>query len=691
MMKRFSRIVALLLLSLMIAAVGLPATAESGDTSPPVIESVTIQNHTTNKLYTENDTLSVKIKATDNFGINYIFFRIVNNATGEEKYYDLSAPDNADEYTIEVPLQHYNSGDYYFATLEVWDPGSNNAVYETALDPYFCFCVENSSYNTGAPKVSGISISPKSGNSQKTKFTYTVTVEPFGNSGIKTVRLLVGGLVAEQSTRGCDIELLPTGKPNEYSATFSFHERTLEPMRNMELLYISVETTDGQIYLLTPADSKLTWIENHFTGYTSKDLAVVLTDIVEDNDAPTLVSWKYPASVVYTPDTMTMQITASDKTSAPNSVDVWLQKEGDDTVSIPGATTIVKSGKTTVFDVGFEFPKYYVDGILYVGKIRVSDNAGNSTTYSVEDGTLEKKTIEVIDGASGDYYTSTTDAALLDIVRGAAEEKGKTVLINVTEKNPIVPKEVFEIIAGKDVTVIFEKMYANFQSTSQVDDGIEWVMYGKHVDKAKAKDINAYVKIVEESWSNLAAETDFKKPKNEKKDRFIRFIFANNGELPGKATIRFKPGFTLRNFTNANDMRLYYLNDETGDISLIQKNIKTEKTGYFHFNITHNSSYALVGEYAAKDTASSSGSNTNSVTSSNNTSKEETSTPVSSNSDAANEMVSEETEDTDDGNDNSTTVIIIVSVVALLLIGGAAAFFIIYKKKSAKDQTKTLE
>lgn len=683
-MKTYSRILVLVLTIVMLICVAAPTYAASGDTVAPVIHSVTIEGHTANKTYTENNTLKVKIKASDNFQITYIYFTIRQNGDYENMLYELHRPDIADEYVIEVPLKYFNTGDYFFTGLEVWDSQYNQTAYEVDLNPYFYFSVNNSSYTTGVPRVNSMTVYPKSGNSQKTNFTYTINVSPVGDSGIKSVSGIVGRIIGTQQQSGCQFEFEPTGKKNEYSATICFKDRTHELYRTMEVLYITVETNDGKVYSMIPTDSKLTWIPDYIGNYKSKDLSVTLTDVVEDTDAPQLVSWKYLTETLYTPDIMKMQVTATDKTTEPVSVEVWMKKEGsDEIIAIPGGLKTISSGKTAVFEMSFEFRKYEFDGTIYISEMRIDDRMGNSTTYSVANGTLEKKIFEVVDGAVADYYTSTTDKNLLNIVSAAALEKGKIVCINITDKNRIIPKEVFEIIAGQDVTVIFEKMYDNAWSDSEADDGIEWVMYGKHVDKAKAKDINAYVKVVKESWRGLEAETEFKKPNGEKKDNFIRIVFANNGELPGKATIRFKPGFTLRSFTNANDMRLYYLNDETHKVDLIQSKIKTEKTGYFHFNITHNSSYAFVGEYAASDNSSSgNGANGNNGSSQ---VVDSTSSDLTTNTNTTESGVVE-----NNGGEDSSMVIVIIIVVVVVFAAAGVFGFIFFKKKKAQTTPKTL-
>ena len=268
-----------------------------------------------------------------------------------------------------------------------------------------------------------------------------------------------------------------------------------------------------------------------------------------------------------------------------------------------------------------------------------------------------------------------------------------------TPKHTLTMNLALEIIAGKDVTVIFEKMYDYSSSSGESDDGIEWVMYGKHIDIAKAKDINAYINIKQEDWRDEAVRKLFKKPSREKGNTFIRIIFADNGELPGKATIRFKPGFTLRCLVNEDDMRLYYLNEKSSSVDLVASNIKAEKTGYFHLNITHNSSYAFVGEYAG----SSSENNGNSGISNGNVSSKSESTSKNesevSSSQATEEINKSEVTNTSSSvttigsipeKDSNALTIVLIILGAVILLGGSAFGYIYYKKKTAKAKENNI-
>ena len=703
-MKKMIRFAALFICLVLIFAGVFTASADSVDNEAPVIHSVKIKNHLSFDTYGPNDTLKVEIKATDNIQMQYIYFYIKSVQTEEELLYELHTPKFADEYTIEVPLKYFTSGDYYFSGLWVWDAAGNKAHRELTINDYaFRFSVDNPNYKAGVPIVRSIKITPDKGNSKTTKFTYTAIVEPTGSATITRV------------SGFCGLDLEPTGKKNEYSVTFTFRDRVESNVKYVDISPLSVNTSDEKVYIFYPEDTEVSWAEYFMEGVKKKDLTVELTDVVvfEDHDLPELKGYKCETEVVYKPDILKVQVTAFDKTSEPIIAGVRIKKVGDPSFSHSGASYYwppnelvfpEKGNITKVLDVTVEIPKQFENGTYYISQIELMDQLGNHSFYNVEDGTLQKHTFEIKDDIEFDYFTSVTSPDLLDVVGKAANEKGKIVLINITEQNPIIPKAIFEIIAGKDVTVVFEKLYDFDWSSDSSDSGFEWEMYGKHVDKAKAKDINAYVTIVADSWSALSREGKFKNPNGNKYDTFIRINFANNGELPGKATIRFKPGFTMSGWANTYDMKLYYLNESTGKVELIQSNIKTEKTGYFHFNITHNSSYAFVGDY--KEGSSGGGGNGGSGNggsgnggSGNGGTAENPDGDTAPEGDANSETTESgegstttigalNTDENTEKGGNALTVVIIV-LGALALIGGGVFGYLYYKKRKAKKDEET--
>ena len=70
--------------------------------------------------------------------------------------------------------------------------------------------------------------------------------------------------------------------------------------------------------------------------------------------------------------------------------------------------------------------------------------------------------------------------------------------------------------------------------------------------------------------------------------------FVNNGDLPGKATIRIKSTDTISSILENKKIYVYYYNEDSDNFCIIDSNIKLTKDGYYEFEIDHNSNYLLV-------------------------------------------------------------------------------------------------
>ena len=159
-----------------------------------------------------------------------------------------------------------------------------------------------------------------------------------------------------------------------------------------------------------------------------------------------------------------------------------------------------------------------------------------------------------------------TEEKIKDITK--SEEKTE-ITINATG-NSIISKEVFNSIKGTNKKLIIK--YQNH----------EIIFNGK--DITNAKDIDASIKIV-----CISDDETFKEISN---NGYI-INFAENGELPGKATIKLKATDEMKQFFKNKKAFLYYY-DETNKKYTILYNTLTVKDDYIEFTINHNSKYVLT-------------------------------------------------------------------------------------------------
>jgi len=153
---------------------------------------------------------------------------------------------------------------------------------------------------------------------------------------------------------------------------------------------------------------------------------------------------------------------------------------------------------------------------------------------------------------------------------------GSSIVINVT--NIHADKAIFDAIKGTNKTVIFKQ------------DGIEWIFNGKDIIN-ETKDIDLTVNIArlnETKSANKGALIE----KFKGADVCI-ISFADNGLLPGKATVKVKLSSDWLIGKDKNNIYIYYYNKTTKLAEVVAKGLKVDTEGYVQFNITHNSDYIV--------------------------------------------------------------------------------------------------
>ncbi|MDO4859739.1 MAG: hypothetical protein Q4A48_01790 [Bacillota bacterium] len=110
------------------------------------------------------------------------------------------------------------------------------------------------------------------------------------------------------------------------------------------------------------------------------------------------------------------------------------------------------------------------------------------------------------------------DLSNTEEVLNAVEEmkEGETAVLDAINET-VVPKALFESIAGKDKTVVC------------TTDNTEWIFNGKDISQSAAKRVNVQTQLNQESGKQLGFDEDKK---------VLKIDFGNNGALPGKTQVR---------------------------------------------------------------------------------------------------------------------------------------------------------
>ena len=146
-------------------------------------------------------------------------------------------------------------------------------------------------------------------------------------------------------------------------------------------------------------------------------------------------------------------------------------------------------------------------------------------------------------------------------------------------------QEVFEAIKGQDKTISLESA------------GIEWVFNGRDITDENIKDIDLTTGI-EAKWSS---DSDAANGIDWDQNALI-LSFAENGKLPGKATIRIKADYVFKNEVGTENLYVYYYDNTTKEYVQVAANLTITQDEYLEFTIDHNSDFVITkGELKEKE------------------------------------------------------------------------------------------
>lgn len=202
----------------------------------------------------------------------------------------------------------------------------------------------------------------------------------------------------------------------------------------------------------------------------------------------------------------------------------------------------------------------------------------------------------------------------------------------------VVPGDVLDTIAGKDVTIVFD-----------MGNGITWSVNGNSITTDKVSDIDFSVKVGEEAGNNIPVDVI----NNVTGERYsIQISLAYDGEF----------GFTAVLSINmeAKNVGLYanlfYYNETTGELEFICAD-EIAEDGTADLTFTHASDYTIVIDEAPMD---GNGADDSTGTGSNNV--------------------------TTESKEDSWNLLWIIIIGAIVIVAGLGIFFIIKKKEDKEDK-----
>ena len=168
------------------------------------------------------------------------------------------------------------------------------------------------------------------------------------------------------------------------------------------------------------------------------------------------------------------------------------------------------------------------------------------------------------------YNNSEITQDILAKISNSTETQSITINL---DNNVNISEDIFETIKGKEI-----KLTINVGENQIIFNGN---------DITTPKDINAEISY------NLASEDTLLK---EIVEEGVVINFANNGKLPGTATIRIKVTDEMKKALNMETILVYHYDEETKELSQMTSNATYKEDGFIEFSIDHNSKYLFVNE-----------------------------------------------------------------------------------------------
>ena len=539
------------------------------DADAPVLNGVSIDKTEVKAGESFTLTLDVTEKIS---GLNYIQVTFVNETTGKNKRFSFSEIDastSMHSVTCTVPVDEA-AGIFRLKEVTLMDVQGNQISYYDGkiLDQISVTITNGTSEDKEAPTITNVSVSP---NSVSAPGEVTLTI------GVKDDVSGVNYANVEFVNR-------QTGHKIEETETYS------SPVTNGTIeVKIPVTQYDGNgIYELNSV--QLMDANSHLVEYSSKNEEYPSANILpqevsftitnngtEDITPPVLESISVDKTEIEAPGTVTLTLKVSDEPAGYRTAIV------DVVNTATGNSKHFYSDRENPSNVTVNISQFEPSGVMRVDTVYLFDNNNNMSRYdSIE---LVQNTayplpqeatflVKNIDETSGDIVSATTSPDLVDEIDKMAE--GNTAHI-YHGNNDVLSKDVFGAIAGKNKTIAVES------------DGIQWIFEGEEIDESKIKDINLGTTIEEKWFSESDVNEEIAWEQNA-----VVLQFADNGDLPGKATIRVKIDPVFKDYIGTENLYVYYYDNTTKEFKEIAAGLNTQSDGYIEFTITHNSDFVIT-------------------------------------------------------------------------------------------------
>ena len=317
--------------------------------------------------------------------------------------------------------------------------------------------------------------------------------------------------------------------------------------------------------------------------YSSLSFKVTNSGVV-DNTPPVLNDISFSLESVEAPGVIEVMIDATDDISEvhidSNAAPVFENAEYGKTLYIDSESRYFPLKEDGKYHGKITLDQYTHSGTYCLMQLCLVDAAGNRNQYYYGSEELKKYSFNVINnGIIPDVISSTSDSAsLLSDINSVSDEG---IVVADFSNNPEVSSDIFDAIAGTNKEVTF------------TSEGVSWMFNGADVKAENAKNINLDVSVntITEEKSEEGKEIDSLVGDSSA----LVLHFADNGELPGKATIRIKADYALQEYLGTTGLNVYWFDETNKTLVPIASNVTISSDNNIVFDISHCSYYVVKG------------------------------------------------------------------------------------------------
>jgi len=298
----------------------------------------------------------------------------------------------------------------------------------------------------------------------------------------------------------------------------------------------------------------------------------VIDDGSKDDEKPVLKDVKINKSEFPIPSFAKIELTATDNKKLADEAYVTFKSDNKE------LTATLYLNDDNVYRGELEISQYAEVGEYKLTDVSLGDAAGNGVLYCNYDYKYKDEDLDIDLGFkltskfTPDVTTSNSDKNMLQIIHDAKDDA--VIAIDATG-DPVILKYIFEEIKGTNKTIHIES------------NGIEWIFNGKDIENVKNVDTSL----------NVYYDYNYNDFNSDSLEKALILDFADNGELPGVATVRIKLDYALRDYIGENVYVYYYdKDDEKMFVDILGDSINLNDNGWFEFKINHNSAYVLTNK-----------------------------------------------------------------------------------------------